>query len=141
LGIKHGQLQQVGAGQTVQIIALPDLVGWVVQVHSVRAAFESFTAVTATFSLLAHNIGLGFTFQTGEADNAWAQNPMIGDGPAMASVERFHEPYELIGPQRWVVINSAGTVVIRLSISYSMRREPNRTLWNEIRRRTSYSTG
>lgn len=140
--IFHARISQTGAGQTLQILRLPDIPGRVLLIHRVKLSFESFSAVTALMSLLAHNTGPGFTFQTSEPENAWNQLPIIGDG-ASSPVEQVYDPtpYELVGAQRWVVINSAGNVIVRLAILYSWRREPNQTLWSELRARTSFSTG
>lgn len=96
---------------------------------------------TALASLLAHNTGPGFTFQSTDPSTAWAQLFLIGDGHAIRGEQVYDpEPYELIGKQRWVNINSAGTTTVRLAVVYSMRREPNRTLWNDLRAKTSFST-
>lgn len=141
--ILHGRLQIIGAGQTFQVLRLPDFPGWVVQVHRVKVQFETFSEATSVGSLLAHDIGPGFTFQTGEPENAWNQL-FMGATAALPGLpnEQVYDPapYELAGAQRWVVINAAGTVIVRLSVLYSLRREPNKVLWTALRLRTSFSS-
>lgn len=140
--ILHGRLA-VGVGQTFQILRLPDHNLTVVRVHRVKLQVEAFSEATTIGSLLAHDIGPGFTFQTNEPGNAWNQIYLgfstLSPGPATGE-QVYDEPYELAGPQRWVVINAAGTVTVRLSVVYSLRREPNLTVWTALRQKTSFSS-
>lgn len=137
--ILHGRLSITGAGQVFQVLRLPDFRGWVVQVHRVYFQSESVSADTALASLLAHDIGPGFTFQTNDPQNAWNQiflRPEVGTGQGITVYTPV--PYELVGPQRWVMINSAGNSIGRLSVVYGLRRESNLTLWSALRQKTSF---
>lgn len=140
--ILQARLQFTGAGQTHSLIPLPDFPGWVVQVHRVKAQLEGWTSTTIAGILLAHNTGPGFTFTTTAPERAWTQLYIIPDGGPNSAEQVFDPvPYELAGHQRFVLINSAGTTTVRLSVLYSLRRERNKTLWNALRAKTSFSTG
>lgn len=128
--------------QTTRLLRLPDLPGHVVEVHSVIGHVQSFSANTAVSYGLYHNTDLGVTLgMNTELAGQWAHLEMPVDtdaGPPATPVFHFPVPYELIGVQRWDMAMSGGTITALISIVYTLRREPNKTLWNAIRRRTSF---
>ena len=139
--ILHARLTVTGAGQTFQLLNFPDLLGMVVRVHRVKLQVEAFSEASTIGSLIAHNIGPGFTFQTTEPWKAWNQLFTFPASASPAPEQVYDEPYELIGRQRWVVINAAGNITVRLSAVYSLRKEPSQTLWTALRAKTSFATG
>jgi len=129
----------LGVGQTVTILRFPDIPKEVVRVHRVMSWVSSFSASTAFANVLAHNVSDNFTLQTGDLSNLWCRiNQAITSEVPYGVFEFDPAPYELVGPQRWVSINSAGIITAVLAVVYSIRKEPNLTLWTELRARTSF---
>ena len=131
--------------QTTQLLRLPDLPGWVVEVHSVLAQVQSFSTSAAISMGLYHNTDLAVTLGVNaELVLQWChlELPVDTDAAIVSPVVfPFGVPYDLVGVQRWDTVPSAGTITAVISIVYTLRREPNRTLWNEIRARTSFERG
>lgn len=128
--------------QTLQIIRLPDIPGWVVRVHRVTHFVSSFSAAAAVSAVLNHNVNLGETLSINDFGSAWCRIDQAITAEVPPGVQVYDpEPYELIGPQRWISIASAGNVISVLSIIYSMRRERNKVLWNALRAKTSFERG
>jgi len=118
---------------------LPDIPGQVVEVRRVIFNLTSFSAATAVAIVLHHNINLNVTLSTVNLTAQWAQMDVgaSNGGPAPMHVP-FDPPYDLVGAQRVDAQLSAGTAAGILMIIYTVRREPNRTVWNELRNRTSF---
>lgn len=139
--VLHG-IQESITQQTTVLMRLPDLPGWVVEVLSVIVGVQSFSANTAVTSALYHNTDLGVALGINtNLAGQWChlENPLDTDAAVGAqTVFAFPVPYELIGVQRWDCAVSGGTTTVVMSILYTLRREANRTLWNDIRRRTSF---
>lgn len=129
--------------QATVITRLPDIPGVIVQVHRVLWMVSSFSAVTAITVVLDHNISLAVTLSVNDFASRWCRidQAASGGGPPHGDYPFWPEPYELVGAQRFDHVASAGTVIGTLAIIYSTRRERNRTLWNEIRARTSFERG
>lgn len=127
--------------QTAFLIELPDLPTLVVQVWSVFFDITSSSAATAITHTLWHDVNLGTTLSTLDVPGQWMH---VSQGRAVDSLTNhihvpfWPEPYELIGPQRWVCGVSNGTVAPKCTIHYTMRKESNKTLWNLLRARTSF---
>lgn len=126
--------------QSVVLVELPDIPGLVVLVSQVLWSVESFSQVTGIGIRLYHDIDVSKTLAFSEIPGAlWCNISQGLSGAAdVQAVVAFQPPYELIGAQRLDHISSAGTVVGQLTIHYTTRREPNRTVWNELRSRTSF---
>ena len=126
--------------QDVVLVQLPDIPGIVVEVHQVLWNVESFTDVTGIGIRLYHDIDVSKTLAFSEIPGAlWcAISQGLSGGADVQALVRFDPPYDLVGAQRLDHISSVGTVVGHLTIHYTTRREPNRTVWNELRSRTSF---
>jgi len=129
--------------QATVIVPLPDIPGRVVQVHRVLWMVSSFSAATAISIILDHNVSTAVTMSVNDFGSRWVRidQAASGGGPPHGEYVFSPEPYELIGPQRFDHVASAGTVIGTLAIFYSMRGERNRTLWNALRARTSFERG
>lgn len=126
--------------QAVVLVELPDIPGIVVLVSRVLFMVESFSAATAIGVRLYHDTDVSKTLAFTDIPGAlWFSGSQAasGGGPPHVDVE-YHPPYELVGAQRCDHISSAGSVVGHLVVHYTTRREGNRTLWNELRSRTSF---
>ncbi len=138
--MRYFALSAVFTTQVTFLARLPDIPGWVVQVHLVHWAVASFGAATSIAVTLDHNINLAITLSTNsDSKSQWFggdQGANLEGPPAI--VMPYRPPYELIGTQRFDVISAVGQVSGKLIILYTLRRETNRTLWNEIRSRTSF---
>ena len=126
--------------QSVVLVDLPDIPGLVVEVRRVRWMVESFSDVTSMGVRLYHDIDISKTLAFGEVpDNLWCNIAQGLSGGADSQAEVVFEPaYDLIGPQRCDFIAAVGTVAGYLTIHYTTRKEANRTVWNELRSRTSF---
>lgn len=142
MAIRHHLEYLSFSTQETRIIEFPDIPGEVVQIWRVSFQVQSFTAATAIALRLVHNVNLAVTLAVNaeQLPNVWAtvDQAASGGGPPQAITEFWPEPYELLGRQRLDMVSSAGTVQGILSIMYTTRSEPNRTLWNRIRRSTSF---
>jgi len=126
--------------QGVVLVHLPDIQGVVVLVRRVIFMVRSFSAVTGIGIRLYHDIDVSKTLAFGEIPGSlWFAGGQAasGGGPPHMDVA-YEPPIEMVGAQRCDFISSAGTVVGDLVIHYTTRSERNRTLWNELRSRTSY---
>lgn len=134
----------VGAARQVTIVPFPDLPGWVVQVHRVMIGFVGFGAASAIGNVLDHNVSLAITIDMIDSTSMWCRiDSAFGNNPNQAPNLMVYTPvpYELIGPQRWVTVNSVGTIDVFLTVLYEMRREANKTKWNALRAKTSFERG
>lgn len=134
--------RSVGVVQSFELIELPDIPGIVVEVRRVLVNVESVSTATGMGFRLYHNISNAVTLPFSEVPSSlwfWASLQATNE-MAMADVE-YSPPYDLIGKQRYDTIGSAGAAITGLTILYTTRREPNRTVWNELRRRTSFEKG
>jgi len=127
--------------QSTVLIELPDIPGEVVQVNDVLWMVSSFTMDTAITVILHHNTALSVSLSVNDFGSAWCRmDQASGGGPPQVGYH-FADPYELVGRQRCDFVASAGSVIGTLAILYSVRAEPNRTLWNGLRRTTSFERG
>lgn len=137
-------LQRVEMTTTTQVVLLPfpDVPGQVVEVRRLLWQLSSFSAATAVVVVLHHNIEVAITLSTADFTAAWARidQGASNGGPAPVEV-RFEPPYDLVGKQRMDFGLSSGTAVGILTVHYTTRRESNRTVWNELRSRTSFERG
>ncbi len=128
--------------QTTVLLRFPDIPGQVVEIHAVIGQVQSFSASAAISMALYHNSDLGVTLgMNTEIKGQWAhlELPVDIDAAVVTPVPIwFPVPYDLVGVQRWDVVPSAGTITAFISVIYTVRSEGNRTLWNELRRRTSF---
>jgi len=138
--VKYFAVTASFSSQTTQLVRLPDIPGQVVQVHLVHWAISSFSAVTGIALTLDHNVNLNITLSTNSDSKSqwWAGDQAHSGGGSAPITIPYRPPYELVGAQRFDHISSAGTVVGKLIILYTMRLERNRTVWNELRARTSF---
>jgi hypothetical protein len=132
--------------QATILLPLPDIPGQVVQVRRVLWMASSFSVSTAVSIGLDHNVSLAVTLSTTESRGSrWCaiEDPHDDDGGSghPRLVEFGEWPYELVGLQRFDHVSSAGTVSGRLQVLYTLRREGNRTRWNDLRARTSFERG
>ncbi len=126
--------------QSTVLVELPDIPGVVVEVSRVLWMVESFSTATAVGVRLYHDIDMSRTLAFASIPpNLWASfsQGINVEGPAPIVIA-FTPPYQLIGVQRLDFISSAGSVIGLLTIHYTVRKESNRTLWNELRARTSF---
>lgn len=126
--------------QDVILVDLPDIPGKVVEVHRVLWMTESFSSTTAIGIRLYHDVDVSKTLAFAAIPpNLWMNisQGLSGGSDSQGEVV-FTPPYDLIGVQRFDHISSAGTVIGHLTIHYTMRSERNRTVWNELRARTSF---
>lgn len=139
--VLHGIVNGI-TGQTTVLLRIPDIPGSVAQIHAVIGQIQSFSASSAVTFALYHNTDLGVTLGVNSnLASQWChlELPVDVDAAVVSPVVfPFSVPYELVGVQRWDAVPSAGTVTALISVVYTLRNEPNRTLWNEIRRRTSF---
>lgn len=130
--------------QESQLIYLPDIPGQVVEVHNVIGQVVSFSASSANLVALYHNTDLGTVLNANDFGAQWCRLELsTNTGAAIVSPVSIYYPvpYELVGPQRMDTLASAGNVDVVVMIIYTMRAEPNRTLWNALRQRTSFERG
>jgi len=129
--------------QATVLVELPDIPGLVVEVRQVNWYLESFSAETAVALRLYHNIDLSVTlaFARVPGDVWWSVGQAVGTGGPSPVQTVYDPPFDLIGAQRFDHVASAGTVIGHLVIHYTTRRESNRTLWNDLRARTSFERG
>jgi len=141
----HTRVKIVRASFSAQgtlLVDLPDIPGQVVLVSRVLWMVESFSAGTAIGIRLYHDTDTSKTLEFAAIPpNLWMNisQALVDAADSQAEVV-FTPPYELIGRQRFDFITSAGTVVGHLTIHYTTRPERNRTVWNELRARTSFET-
>lgn len=121
------------------LLRLPDIPGQVVEVRRLIFNLTSFSAATAVAIAFHHNVNLNVTLSTTNFTSQWAQMDVgaSNGGPAPMHIP-FDPPYELVGVQRADAQLSAGTAAGILMVIYTVRRESNRTVWNELRARTSF---
>lgn len=130
---------------TGQLIRLPDIPGQVVEVRSVHVQIQGVTEDTSISHGLYHNTDQSVVHGINIVAEQWLHfdHPAVfaaGDEGSPASPLSFYfaVPYDLVGNQKWEMAMSDGTVVAVMTIIYTMRKEANRTLWNELRARTSF---
>ncbi len=122
------------------LLPLPDIPGQVVEVRRLIVSLTSHSAFTAFSNAFHHNVNLNRTLSLGDFTSQWAHTDLgvglIEGAPPMHVP--FDVPYDLVGVQRWDSQLSSGTAEAKLMVIYTVRREPNRTVWNELRARTSF---
>jgi len=118
---------------------LPDIPGQVVEIRRVVFGLTSFSAATAVTVVFHHNVDLSITLSVGDFTDAWGRITAGASGgtPSFEPMV-FDPPYELVGAQRMDYQLSAGIGEGLVMVTYTVRRERNRTLWNELRSRTSF---
>ena len=127
------------SAQSLELIDLPDIPGQVVEVHRVKFGVRSFTDVTGVGLRLYHDIDVSKTLAFNAAPpNLWCTLNLGLSGAGQSDEQIFTPVYDLIGSQRLDFVSSVGNVIGDLTIHYTMRRESNRTIWNELRARTSF---
>jgi len=132
----------VSTVQTFQLIELPDIPGIVVQVRRVVVRVASISTGTGMAFRLYHNIDDSVTLAFADIPGTlWFDVDIQGTVENTWAETVYDPPYELIGKQRYDTLGSAGTASAGLMIMYTTRKERNRTLWNEIRARTSREGG
>ncbi len=132
----------VSVTQTFELLELPDIPGVVVQVRRVKVRLESASTGTGMGFRLYHNIDDSVTLPFSDVPGTlWFWASMQATNEHASEEQVYDPPYELIGKQRYDTIGSAGTAIVGLTIIYTTRRERNRTLWNEMRARTSREGG
>jgi len=122
------------------LLRLPDIPGQVVEVRRLTFNLTSHSAFTGVAVAFHHNVNLNETLSVGDFTSQWARmNLGVGliEGAQPMHIP-FDVPYDLVGVQRWDTQLSAGTAEATLMVIYTVRREPNRTVWNELRARTSF---
>lgn len=126
-----------------RLIRLPDIPGQVVEVRRVTFGLTSFSSTTAVTVVFHHNIELSITLSVGDFTDAWGRiTGGAGGGSESAFFPMvFDPPLELIGAQRMDYQLSAGTGEGLVMVSYTVRPERNRTVWNALRARTSFEKG
>lgn len=127
--------------QQTTMIQLPDIPAVVVEVRRVIWLLSSFDATSALATILDHNVNEAVTLSTTEdRDSMWfpGHNAYDVDGFGVQANIEYSPPYDLIGKQRFDYLASGGNLSGMLVILYTLRREPNKTLWNELRGRTSF---
>ncbi len=124
------------------LVRLPDIPGEVVEVRGLVFNLVSFSSATALKVVFHHNVNLAETLSTADTTDAWAwmASGASGGGPRPLKLA-FEPPFELVGVQRMDTLLSAGTGEADLVVLYTTRKEPNRTLWNALRARTSFERG
>ncbi len=126
--------------QATVLVQLPDIPGVVVLVNRVLWMIESVSAVAAIGVRLYHDTDVSKTLAFADIPGAlWfssSQGGLSGDPPPVDI--GYEPPLELIGVQRCDHVASTGNVIGHLVIHYTTRRERNRTVWNELRARTSF---
>jgi len=127
--------------QETVLIDLPDLPGQVLQVGRVLWMPGSFAGVTAVSIALHHNTSLAGTLALTDFGSMWMRIDQHLNTVGYYVPYDFEPPLELVGRQRCDVVSSSGTVTGVLAILYTLRTEPNRTLWNDLRARTSFERG
>ena len=122
-----------------RLMRFPDIPGQVVEIRRVIFGLTSFTSATAVTCVFHHNIDTSITLSVGDFTDAWGRITAGASGgtPHFAPLV-FEPPYDLIGTQRMDYQLSAGTGEGLVMVMYTVRREPNRTIWNELRSRTSF---
>lgn len=124
------------------VLPLPDIPGIVVEVRRLVFSLRSFSEVTVLIVVFHHNVNLAVTLSTLDTTAAWAWigSGASGGGPGPLHIP-FDVPFDLIGPQRMDTQLSAGTGTGQVMVTYTTRRERNRTLWNALRAKTSFERG
>lgn len=136
--IAHRSASSQGTGQ---LLRLPDIPGLVVEVRSVIAQVQGVTVSSSVSHGLYHNTDQSVVHGINIVEEQWLhfeQAAVLDATPATFNRIDFDEPYDLAGPQKWEMAMSAGTVVAIMTIIYTTRKEKNRTIWNELRARTSF---
>ena len=124
--------------QATIILPFPDIPGQVVEIHDVYWNFRTFSSSEIAIRL-RHDVDLSLTLSVNDPVGVWCylDQGVTSEGYGPWRMQ-YDPPYELLGPQRCDHVASAGTVDGGLTVMYTTRREGNRALWNELRRRTSY---
>lgn len=133
--IIHRHLTFSGVG--ADFIQFPDLPGWVVQILRVSWQAVSFSAEAGVALNLNHNVANN-VIPINDFASTWCRLNIASGGNRDVFQDFSAEPLDLIGLQSAHFTISAGTLDSTLAIIYRLRRESNRTLWNAIRRRTSF---
>ncbi len=126
--------------QSTLLIPLPDIPGKVVQVRRVQWGVEGNTASTVVGLRLYHNTDLSVTLAFADlpAQDLWCVLSFITLNDSLNPFMVYEPPYELVGTQRFDFLATGGTHTGVLTIAYTLRNERNRTLWNDLRSRTSH---
>ena len=133
----HGSI----SSQSTVLVELPDLPELVIRVWALFFDIQSSSAAAAIAHAMSHDINLGTTLSVNDIAGQWCH---VEQGRAVDSltnhieVRFWPEPYELIGPQRWDVLPSAGSITPFLTVHYTTRAERNANRWNLLRARTSF---
>jgi len=131
-----------GAGTLPQIVQFPDRPHYVVQVHRVTSFISSHSLATAVGTIFDHNISLAITIQINDFPSTWCRiDQAVTDSPPSGVQEYDPAPLELAGPQRLILVNSAGVITVITTVVYSLRFERSIDKWNELRARTSFERG
>jgi len=133
----HGSI----SAQSTVLVDLPDLPQVVVQVWALYFDIQSSSAAAAIVHTLSHDVNLGTTLSTADVAGQWChaeQGRAVDSLSNHIEVRFWPDPYELIGPQRWDVLPSNGSITPFITIHYTLRRERNANLWNLLRARTSF---
>lgn len=122
-----------------RLMRLPDIPGQVVEVRRVTFGLTSFSSATAVTAVFHHNVSLNITLSVGDFTDAWGRITAAASGgsPPFEPLV-FDVPYDLVGVQRLDYQLSAGTGAGLVMVTYTVRRERNETVWNELRARTSF---
>lgn len=122
-----------------RLMRFPDIPGQVVEVRRVTFGLTSFSSATAVTVVFHHNVNLNITLSVGDFTDAWGRITAGASGgtPPFEPLV-FDPPYDLVGVQRLDYQLSAGTAEGLVMAVYTVRRERNRTVWNELRSRTSF---
>lgn len=122
------------------LLRLPDIPGQVVEVRRLMFNLTSHSAFTGLATAFHHNVNLNVTLSVGDFTSQWARmNLGVGliEGAQPMHIP-FDPPYDLVGVQRWDTQLSSGTAEATLMVNYTVRMERNKTIWNELRARTSF---
>jgi len=125
-----------------RLMRFPDIPGQVVEIRRITFGLTSFSSATAVTCVFHHNIELSITLSVGDFTDAWGRITAGASGgtPSFEPMV-FEPPYDLVGTQRLDYQLSAGTGEGLVMALYTVRRESNKTLWNELRARTSFERG
>jgi len=133
----HGSI----SAAATRLVELPVIVNQVLRIWAVYFDIQSSSAAAAIVHTLWHNTNLASSLSTADVAGQWihAEQGRAVDSLANHIEVRFWpEPYELIGPQRWDVSPSNGSITPFITFHYTVRREPNLTKWTLLKRRTSH---
>jgi len=128
------------SAQSVLNVDLPDLIHQVLRIWKVTFDIQSSSEATAIVQALSHDVSLATTLSLNDVAKQWMhveQGRAVDDLQNHIELAFWPEPYELVGPQRWVCQPSNGSITPFITFHYTVRREPNLTRWALLKRRTS----